>query len=230
MGLPPQLSLPGTAYTRCVSVIPQGGTGRLRLRGSGPRRRAQLGPRVRGQVCPINRVGKHLKSSMGCIPPWDTPWEACNNHALHREAPLPATTTASWLPSEFQHWLFVTHKKNRLEGHLDDHSHKFLTEIRHKYFQIAPTGVKPSRIFHRQPSYLHVCRSARSDKNCGWQRPRTEWSDRITLLRKLLRPSVVGPLRIALSPCRIFCYGHGGYPPVPQGHGERVEHPISRVA
>ena len=25
MGLPPQVSLPGTAYTRCVSVIPQGG-------------------------------------------------------------------------------------------------------------------------------------------------------------------------------------------------------------
>ena len=68
MGLPPQFTLPGTAYTRCVSVIPQGGTGRLRLRGSGPPRRAQRDPRGRGQVCPFNALGSILKGSMGCIP------------------------------------------------------------------------------------------------------------------------------------------------------------------
>ena len=95
---------------------------------------------------------------------------------------------------------------------MDHHSHKFLTEIRYKDLQIAPTGVKPSRIFHRQLRNLYVCRPVGSEQNCGWQRPRTESGIRRTLLGKSLRPSVVGPLRIALSPCRIFCYGHGGYP------------------
>ena len=81
-----------------MSVIPQGGG------------YWKVTPGAQGPVGALSEAREYedrcvRSTALGSIPQaaWAAfpPGKACNNHVLHREAPLATTTAASWLPSEF---------------------------------------------------------------------------------------------------------------------------------
>ena len=70
MGPPPQFTLPGTAYTRCVSIIPQGG---VYWKVTPPGLRGPVGAlsearEYEDRCVHSTALGSILKGSMGCIP------------------------------------------------------------------------------------------------------------------------------------------------------------------
>ena len=91
-------------YTRCVSVIPQGGVLEGYASGAqGPVGALSEAREYEDRCVHSSALGSLLKAAWAAFPRGIHPGKACNNHTLHRKAPRPVVATASWLPSKFQH-------------------------------------------------------------------------------------------------------------------------------